>query len=110
MNGMVTGMAAGTQDSSGRVLILDEVDALVIDEEPNEPQLGSTSWQHLGPLLWQLIIWGLPGGAHLPPELIMQPGWPSADFHGLDRLQNGTLVVQMHFVLSFYLDALPFVA
>ena len=25
---------------SGRVLILDEVDALVIDEEPNEPPLG----------------------------------------------------------------------
>ena len=28
------------QPPAGRVLILDEVDALVIDEEPNEPFLG----------------------------------------------------------------------
>eukprot|EP00435_Cladocopium_sp_Y103_P068750 s344_g32.t1 len=39
-------IARSEQDSrdfdsySGRVLILDEVDALVIDEEPNEPNLG----------------------------------------------------------------------
>lgn len=53
----------GSQDSSGRVLILDEVDALVIDEEPNEPQLG-TGVGRASP------------GVH--PEFTMQPVWLAA--------------------------------
>ena len=34
-----SGAGSSTADA-GRVFILDEVDALVIDEEPNEPTLG----------------------------------------------------------------------
>lgn len=107
------GSSNGSMAASGRVLILDEVDALVIDEEPNEPQLGST-W---GPPV-AVATKGSPLGVDVGLAQLCQPlcGDPKASMGPTDcKMQPSWLCKCSIISISsqfffFYLDSLPFVA